>query len=187
MTRRNIDIRKIRTTIPYSVSEIASMLDITKATVRRWIGLGLSCIDDQKPTLVHGAELKLWLEMKKQNRKFKCASNEMFCFKCRQPRPAMPGSVVVVQTNRKMSMIKAICIQCGIRMNKSASHETALEWGKPSQRNKPAKLNLIVSTDCPLNDDSETTTERDLFGRAESSPSIRSQKDDEQLKAMRLK
>lgn len=174
MTRRHFDMRKIRTTIPYSVSEIAEMLDITQATVRRWIGLGLSCIDDQKPTLVHGAVLKLWLEKKKQSRKFKCAPNEMFCLKCRQPRPAMPGSVVVVQTNRKMSMIKAICIQCGIRMNKSASHETALEWGKPKQRDKPAKLNLIVSTDCPLNDDSDTTAERDLFGWAENRPSITS-------------
>jgi len=41
----------------YTVSEVATLYGISKATVRRWIRLGLPVIDDMRPILILGCDL----------------------------------------------------------------------------------------------------------------------------------
>lgn len=151
MKRPKYDVRRVKTTVPYAVSEIAKLFDVRIATVRRWIKNGLPCIDQATPALIHGSELKKWLEKQKQKRKRKCGPDQMYCLKCRDPRLVMPGSVIVVQRNDKTSMIKASCIDCGTLMHQAASAETALEWAKPKPLRKVGTLHLVGSGNSPLN------------------------------------
>lgn len=119
--KRKPDLRRIRPTKTYTLPEIAETLSRDIATVRRWLRVGLPTLDDQKPTLVDGTVLRLWLKAERASRKCKCAPDELYCLKCRTGRKPEPGSVSFRPRNAKTLSIKAICPTCGSRMNKGAS------------------------------------------------------------------
>ena len=119
--KRKPDLRRIRTSKTYSLAEIAEALDRNIATVRRWHRDGLPALGDLRPPLVLGSELKMWLKAKWSARKQKCQLDELFCFKCRSPRQPEPGSVSIQPRNAKTLSIKAICSDCGTRMNQAGS------------------------------------------------------------------
>ena len=73
----------------YSVNDIAVLLDVSKATVRRWIALGLPAITDMRPVLVLGFDLKEYPKQRRTKNKNCLGPTEMFCCRCRGPkRPA---------------------------------------------------------------------------------------------------
>ena len=105
--RSKMDYRRFRPSITYTVPEIATRLAIVTGTVRNWIRAGLPVIDGESPKLVHGMALKQWLNRCKAERARPCQSDEMYCLRCRSPRPVMPGSLVIVQRNTKTAMMTA--------------------------------------------------------------------------------
>ncbi|MCE8525715.1 helix-turn-helix domain-containing protein [Ruegeria pomeroyi] len=98
---KNPDRRRIRIRRTYSVPEVASLLDVHVNTVRRWLRNGLDTIDAQSPILIHGAELRRYLDTRANNRKKKCGPDEMYCLRCRTPRLPTPGSVYIADFNEK--------------------------------------------------------------------------------------
>lgn len=119
--KRKPDFRCIRPSKTYSLLEIAKELDRDIATVRRWVHDGLPTLDDQRPPLVLGSELKAWLKAKWFARKQKCNPDELFCFKCRKPRKPGPGTLYIIPRNEKTLSITAQCSVCDTRMNKVGS------------------------------------------------------------------
>ena len=70
----------------YTVEEVANLFSIHKNTVRTWIKNGLPVCDERRPILILGAQLRAYLQEKRQSRKHKCRIDEMFCMRCRCPR-----------------------------------------------------------------------------------------------------
>ena len=70
----------------YTVEEVADLFDVHKNTVRHWIKDGLPLCDERRPTLILGADLRDYLQARRQARKRKCRPCEMYCLRCRSPQ-----------------------------------------------------------------------------------------------------
>ena len=125
--KRRPDFRRIRPSKTYKLPEIAEALDRDIATVRRWVRDGLPTLDRQRPLLVLGSELKVWLKAKWSARKQPCQADELRCFTCQKPRLPKLGSVRIIPNNEKTVSIKAECDVCGTRMNQFGSRAKIAE------------------------------------------------------------
>ena len=115
------DLRRIRTGQCYTIPEASSLLEVSTGTVRAWIRRGLRALRCEGLTLIPGDELKSWLTARRQTRKRKCEPDELYCCRCRTPRKARPGSVVIVPRNAKTIVISALCTTCDAKMNRGGS------------------------------------------------------------------
>ncbi len=86
MRRQRLNPRCIRLHQAYSVEEAARALGKHKHTIRNWIEAGLPTVDGTRPLLVHGDELRAFLEARRKVVKRPCPPGTIYCFKCRQPR-----------------------------------------------------------------------------------------------------
>ncbi len=115
------DRRRIRIRRAYSIPEVAALLEVHVHTVRRWLSNGLGSIDSQKPTLIHGAELRRYLDARAKGRKQKCGPDEMYCLSCRTPRLPIPGSVHTTDLNEKTVRLVGVCCTCGGKICRAGS------------------------------------------------------------------
>ena len=120
MSTKRINPRLIKLHRPYSVEEAARTLGKHKHTVRNWIKDGLPTVDDTRPVLVHGHELRTFLEGKRKAARRPCKPGTIYCFKCRQPRAPAFGVVEFTPRNAATGNLTALCSTCGTVMNRSA-------------------------------------------------------------------
>lgn len=117
---QRIPIHRIRYRHAYSIAEITELLGVHKNTVRQWVRGGLVAMDNTRPILIHGSELKRFLLNRRASKKSPCQPHEFYCLKCRAPRA--PWSNVVDVTIRSTSLfnLHAICEVCDTKMHKAA-------------------------------------------------------------------
>lgn len=115
--KRKPDMRRIRTSQTYSILEIAEALDRNVATVRRWYLAGLPALDDQRPLLFDGAELKSWLQKRWARKKQPTDPNAARCFKCGVQTQFEPGSQTILNQSSTVCRVSGKCIVCGTKMN----------------------------------------------------------------------
>lgn len=118
--KRKPDMRRIRTSQTYTILEIADALDRNVETVRRWHRAGLPALDDQRPLLFDGTELKSWLQKRWARKKQTIDANTARCFKCGVQTQFEPGSRTVLNQNSVVCRVTGKCIVCGTKMNKFA-------------------------------------------------------------------
>lgn len=118
------------------------MLGVTTGTVRSWLKLGLPRLDDVKPILLPGDTLKSWMVTRRQSRKRKCQPDELYCCRCKAPKRAMPGSVVITLRNAKTIAIRATCACCGAKMNKGGSLASLQKIKATFELKTPAQVSL---------------------------------------------
>ena len=119
--KRKYNTNLIKKTLSYSIYDIASLFRIHRATVRQWIKEGLPLIDNHKPFLVLGSDLKEFIKKRQGKRKTKCNANELYCFKCREPRTSWENIVDLKILNERSFLIMGICSQCNTQTNKTTS------------------------------------------------------------------
>lgn len=119
--KRKYNTNLIKETLNYSIHDIASLFVIHRATVRQWLKEGLLMIDNHKPFIVLGTDLKEFLKKRQGNRKNKCNSNELYCCKCREPRTSWENIVDIKIINERRLLIMGVCGQCGNKINKLSS------------------------------------------------------------------
>lgn len=135
------DRRRIRIRRTYSVPEVAALLEVHVHTVRRWLKNGLGSIDGQNPTLIHGAELRRYLDVRAKGRKHKCGPDEMYCLSCRAPRLPTLGSVNIAALNEKTVRLVGTCCTCGGKICRAGSASRLQEYTAsfgPLQRRTPS-------------------------------------------------
>jgi hypothetical protein len=117
---RIYNVRLIRRDYSYTVQEIAELFNLHPNAVRRWLrDGGLRTIDASRPQLIHGSDLIDFLSRKQLNRKRGCAPDEMYCFKCREPRHPASGRVTVADLGPTRVFLQGTCELCGTRMNRA--------------------------------------------------------------------
>lgn len=119
--KRKYNTNLIKETLSYSIHEIAELFRIHRGTVRQWIKEGLPIIDNRKPYLVLGSDLKEFIKKRQGNRKTRCNANELYCCKCRKPQTSWNNLVDLKILNERRFLIMGICIQCNTRTNKLSS------------------------------------------------------------------
>lgn len=104
----------------YTVQELARMADVHENTIRNWIDVGLTPIDDHRPIYITGSEMRRFLTMMRQSVKSPCMLEEMYCLSCRQPRPPMGGMADLLETEAG-ARLTGICPVCEKVMHKRVS------------------------------------------------------------------
>jgi hypothetical protein len=117
MARHRLDRRRVKIHRCYTVEEIARLLGLCRATVRRWLKNGLSAIDGQRPTMVRGGDLLEYLTARVKP-KTRCPPGHCYCVKCRTPHlpaGAMAEFVVLTATSGNL---RGLCPVCGTMMHR---------------------------------------------------------------------
>ncbi|MBL4682453.1 MAG: hypothetical protein JKY88_17260 [Pseudomonadales bacterium] len=102
----------------YSISEIALLYGVHKNTVKARLRRGLKRIDDHRPYLILGRDLKHFIKDLRTINKRPCELGEIYCFKCREPRIPAQGSTIFEAESSRFGRIKANCNVCNSLMNK---------------------------------------------------------------------
>ena len=101
----------------YSDEDIATQLGITSHTIVSWRNKGLTPIDNHRPTLYHGFNVKETLGKMNNKKKFKLALDEFYCLGCKDiKRPFRSQISVGGEDGQARTM--AICPDCHKRMIK---------------------------------------------------------------------
>lgn len=116
--KRHYNTRLIKATWPYTVQEIAALLDVHKNAPLRWLKEGLQVNGDGRPYLIRGDELSRFLTARQQSKKSTCKPGEFFCFKCRAAREAGLNIVDIVIESPSRLRVKGICTVCSTPVSK---------------------------------------------------------------------
>ena len=123
MSRKRINPRVIKLHRTYSVEEAARVLGVHKNSVRGWRKGGLTPIDDSRPVLFLGRDLRAFLEQRRSSRKRPCGPGTMYCFHCRDPRAPTLGMVDCTSINVRSADLSALCEVCGTEMHRRARRD----------------------------------------------------------------
>ena len=112
-------IEKYRT---YSTYELAKKLKVHPMTIRKWSKEGLPHIENLKPWLFKGEEIKKYLQNKMQKKKIALGPEEFYCMKCRKAvKIKIESKNIKVGKNMGnyiQHIISGICVNCGCKVNK---------------------------------------------------------------------
>lgn len=111
---------RIKSHRSYTVDEAARALKVCKGTIRRYLKDGLPCLDDQRPLLILGQDLKVFLDAKRKQRQT-CKIDQCFCMSCKTPRKAAFNEVEFHPTRAGRGNIRALCEVCSTVMHKAVS------------------------------------------------------------------
>jgi len=116
--RRTYNVRWIKATWPYTVQEIADLLDVHKNAVLRWVKSGLAADRSRRPLLIRGNALAQFLRERQSAKRRRCKPNEFYCFCCRVPRAAYLDIVDIVIENSPLLRLRGLCSVCDTPVNK---------------------------------------------------------------------
>lgn len=120
MPKRTPNPKRAKIHRMYSVIEAADDLGVHRNTVDRWIrDGGLAAVTDHRPYLIHGRDLRQFLEDKRGHRKATCQPSELYCLGCRAPRPAFDSMADYYPIGETHGRLKALCGTCGSLMNRA--------------------------------------------------------------------
>ena len=96
----------------YSVEDVSRLFGIHKNTVRSWLKQGLKPIDDQRPILLLGGELRRFLSDRRARAKQACGAGRIFCLPCRGPKIPAGRMAECVVTAEAAGTLQGICPDC---------------------------------------------------------------------------
>jgi hypothetical protein len=96
----------------YSVEEVSRLFGLHKKTVRAWLGQGLSPIDDDRPIVIQGVELRRFLADRRALTKQACGPGRIFCLPCRAPKVPAGEMAECVVTGDTAGTLCGICPDC---------------------------------------------------------------------------
>ena len=117
---RRINPRRIKLHHSYTVEEASRALGVHKNTVRGWRAKDLKPIDNRKPILFAGKDLRAFLERINVGRKQPSPKGHFYCFRCRTSRRPAMGMVDYVPITAIAGNLKALCVECGTLMHRRA-------------------------------------------------------------------
>lgn len=110
-----INLKGIHKHMSYTIAELTDILGVNEKTVLRWIDGGLKPVAGcEKPYLIAGSELQVFIKNKDEKRKVELKPHEFFCFGCKRPRRAKRGSKKVVGDK-----MRGVCVVCNGKMSKT--------------------------------------------------------------------
>lgn len=106
----------------YTTMELAKRLKVHYRTVQQWSKEGLPYINNSKPRLFKGEEIKKYFKNKMQKKKIPLGADEFLCLKCKKAVIIQKGSEKR-QYGKNMGkyihcVVSGICVNCGSKVNK---------------------------------------------------------------------
>jgi hypothetical protein len=109
---RTPDLRRIKSRHAYTTYEAAETLRVHRNTVRNWLREGLSSLNEKRPILILGAELKSFLVSRRKARQRHCKAGEIFCIKCRSQKVPALGMADYVPVSLNLGSLVGLCPDC---------------------------------------------------------------------------
>jgi hypothetical protein len=97
----------------YSVEDVSRLFAIHKNTVRSWLRQGLKPIDDQRPIVIRGSELRRFLTDRRTHAKQVCGPGRIYCLPCRAPKVPAGNMAECVAASDTNGFLSGICPDCG--------------------------------------------------------------------------
>jgi hypothetical protein len=146
--KRNINLNRIKKNYAYSINDIGESFGKHKNTVCNWIKEGLKTIDGKKPFLIHGSDLREFLEQKQNARKSKCKDDELFCTKCQKPQKPWGNLVDVFIRAKNKVRLQGLCAVCECKINKDFKVKN---WGLVQKTFDVGKVHNPHLIECLIN------------------------------------
>lgn len=96
----------------YSVEEVSRLLAVHKNTVRNWLREGLASIDDQRPIVIAGLELRRFLMERRTRTKQVCGPGRIYCLPCRAPMIPAGNMAECIVASGTAGSLEGICPDC---------------------------------------------------------------------------
>lgn len=101
-------IKSFRT---YKIDEAAEVSGVSPRTIRNWAANGLHILDDERPVLIRGDDLRDFIKGQREGRKVGVAPDAFYCCRCREARNAA-GGVADCNITGKRVTLTALCETC---------------------------------------------------------------------------
>lgn len=125
--RKKLRIASIKSARVMTIPEAARSLGKSAATIRDWIRKGLPVLNTDGPTIIRGADLKIWLAERKFRRRIELAPHEFKCFRCKAARVPLGGMVDVCFQNVRTLRLQALCAVCEAPIHRFAAARSLTE------------------------------------------------------------
>jgi hypothetical protein len=144
MTRRH-NFRRVKIHRTYIIPEAAALLGVHPHTVSRWIKHGLPLVSTKRPHLIHGSDLRAYLQAH-QPRKQKLRAGEIYCLPCHAPERPAGDMVDYIPKTPAKGFVRGICPSCDRLIHRLANFATlAAVCGDLSVAHQPPRQRLVDS------------------------------------------
>jgi hypothetical protein len=110
---RRPDGRRVKSLRSYAIDEAARVIGVHRNTVRHWVKNGLPVLDDRRPALILGSDLKGFLARQRKARRQPCQPGEIFCVKCRKPQKPDGAVADYEPSSSTAGALVGLCPVCG--------------------------------------------------------------------------
>ena len=149
MGKRHPNHRLAKIHRSYTVEEIAKLFGIHKNTVRHWVKEGLATTDDKRPMLILGHVLVEFLQARRAKNKRPCRPGELYCVRCRAPKPPAGDMAEYSTITEKIGNLIAICPDCNSIMNRHISLSRIGEFYGKMDISLPEALRQLIENSKP--------------------------------------
>ncbi len=118
MSRRFPNPNLVKINRSYEVYELARLFKSHRNTIRGWMKKGLKPVDESRPYLLHGTDVRDFLKIQRMSPYSKCQPHELFCLKCKAPKVPRDKVVDYIPYTHSSGNLCGYCPDCGRRIFK---------------------------------------------------------------------
>jgi len=104
-------LNRIKSLHPYTMEEAAQICGVSPRTIRNWAANGLHVMDDGRPALIRGDDLRAYILSQRKRRKSKTTLDTIYCVCCRKVRKPAGGLADCAITGNRATLM-ALCEVC---------------------------------------------------------------------------
>lgn len=101
----------------YTIEEAAEVSRVSSRTIRNWAKAGLYVMDDARPALIRGDDLRNYIKSQRAKRSVKTKIDTFYCVCCRAERQAA-GGIADCDLIGGRAKLTALCMACGTVLSK---------------------------------------------------------------------
>ena len=109
---KRVSTRRIKKDRHYTYEMAADVLGLSPRTVMSWRNDGLQVMDTGRPHYVLGEALIEFCKKRQAQRSIGMAVDQMYCFRCREPRRPYGAMVDYVPINDVRGCLVSLCEEC---------------------------------------------------------------------------
>lgn len=146
----NYNPNKAKINRNYTFEEMAALFGIHKNTVAGWVKNGLPCLNERRPFLILGTDVREYLQKQRSAKKQPCKPDELFCMRCKKPSRPAENFVEYLPISSTKGRLAGFCSCCECLINKFVSIGSLAAYSRIFDLTKPKELDRINDTDKPL-------------------------------------
>lgn len=113
MGQRHPNPRLVKIHRNYDSHELSKLLGVHKNTLRSWTKAGLNPIDDGRPALFLGFQVREFLTERRRKKHQTCRRDEIYCLVCQTPKIPDGGMVDYLPISSRSGNLRGLCPDCG--------------------------------------------------------------------------